>query len=501
MFFGRDLLPKVVCLALLTALINLCFTEVDLQKGVDVHGFVQMQGGQFINYKYRSTNFSHKWLQGNLLGINIDAHVNSRLDIFLTSGVGVTFNTQKQNMIANPDDFANAPSYGFVMDRAEMVIHCSHDPSAQLLDIGIGLWNEKYNQESRNLGEYLFRSGAYPGYIYQTGFDESFFNLAGIHLTSNLFGMWRNELMLTSEIHTAPFNDFSLAYLTDVSLFKKVFNAGAGIQFFRCFSADPDQTSPKALYKGGVIEPNPAPNYYLGDSLGVDLLGSTFYDTNYYTFAGTKLMGKLAFDPKPLLGFDIFGPEDLKLYSEVAILGLKNYPLSPLRNNPSTGQDFGPDTSYRANGSYRIINKYGFDDLMQKMPIMFGFNVPAFKLLDILSVEFEYYGKKYVNAVPIPLGTRGHGSYNAVPSLPTPLAQGGLSEYDSLIYEKAGAVNWKWSVYAKKTLFNNFTITAQAARDHILNTVRGLSMQEVDNEEALVKKNQWYWMLKFSANF
>jgi hypothetical protein len=475
---------KVAVAGLLSALISLSFAGVETQKGLDIHGFVQMQGGQFVNYKYRSTNYSHKWLQRNLLGFDLNATVNPRLNIYMTTGALVTFNTQSYKTITNPDDFANAPVAGLILDRAEMVIHCSPDPAEKLLDIGIGWWNEKYNRDARNLGEYLFRSGAYPGYIYQSGFDECFLNLAGIRLNSDLFGMWHNELMLTSEIQMAPFTDFSLAYLTEASFLQKAITIGGGIQLYRCFSADPDLTSPKEVWRNAAPQ-TAAPNYYL-DSVADNGFGGALYDTSYYTFAGTKVMFRLAFDPKPLLGLDIFGKEDLKIYGEAAILGLKNY-----QNN-----SYSVDNS---NTFGRPVSEFGYDTLLQKMPMMFGFNFPAFKVLDLLSLEFEYYGKKYVNAVAIPKGI-GTGGYFPATVLPTQRLDGGYAEYDSL-YKKSGAVNWKWSVYAKKTFFNNFTITAQAARDHILNTTRGFSMKEVDREEALVKKDQWYWMLKFSANF
>ncbi len=488
MSFRKGLLYKAAWAGLLTALINLCNAEGEFQKSLGIHGFVFMEGGQFVNYKYRSTNYSHKWLQRNLLGFNFESKVHPRCEIFVTSGFLLTYNTQSYKTVTNPDDFANAPVGSFFIDRAEMVLHCSPDPTESLLDIGIGLWNEKYNHEARNLGEYLFRSGAYPGYIYQSGFDECFVNLAGIRLTNNLFGIWHNELMLTSELQMSPFTDFSLAYLTDVSTANKVFDIGAGIQLYRCFSADPQMTSPRNVWKNGVDQ-GVAPNYYL-DSIGDNGFGQALYDTSYYTFAGTKVMAMLIFDPKPLFGgLDIFGKEDLKLYAEAAILGLKNY-----HNNT-----FSTDNPYTFDN--RPVSEFGYDTLMQKMPMMFGFNVPVFKcpLLDLLSVEFEYYGKKYVNSVPIPRGT-ATGGYFPASCLPTQKLEGGYGEYDSL-YPSGGAVNWKWSIYAKKTLFNNFTITVQAARDHILNTTRGFSMKEVDREEALVKKNQWYWMLKFSANF
>jgi hypothetical protein len=483
MVFRKRTAYQVFCIYLATAFFSIGSAWVDQkttgqeEKKIDFSGSIAMEAGQFVKYKYRSIDFLHKWLQQNMVCIGLHSAVDPRLELFLNVGGALSYNTISPKVIGDPDNYANSPIIGFFIDQAEIRLHCSPNPADSLLNISIGLFNEKYNPDVRNLGEYLFRSGAYPGYIDESGFDQPHSQLGGIRISSDLFGTWHNELLLTSELYLAPYNDFSLAYLAGASFFNKAFSIGGGIQFFRCLQADPTLTSPKTV-KGGDI----APNYYL-DSTGVDTNSNPVYDTNFYTFAGTKVMARVSFDPKKLFQTSLFGEEDLKIYMEMAILGLKNYPNSPL-NSP-----YLPASA--------VINKSGFDTLLHKMPVMVGFNIPAFKLLDVLSCEVEYYGKKYVNAVPIPSGNRT-GVYYPVSSPPAQAAGG--SVYDSL-YEKGGAVNWKWSVYARKTMFRRFSITAQAARDHIRNTVRGLSMLEVDREEALVKKSQWYWMLKFSASF
>ena len=202
-------------------------------------------------------------------------------------------------------------------------------------------------------------------------------------------------------------------------------------------------------------------------------------------------MARFTFDPKPLLGNStLFGPEDLKLYSEAIILGVNNYPA-----NPDSDKAWGNT----------VVNEFGYNKLMQKMPIMIGLNLPTFKFLDVFSIETEYYGKKYVNRVPVI--TEGLTSMR----LPVPYdnqlnsgspegdaAAGGDGTYSKRTYF-GGEAQWKWSIYAKKTLFNNFNITAQIARDH--SRVQTALFQSIDQEEALIKNKQWYWMLKFGYNF
>ena len=74
------------------------------------------------------------------------------------------------------------------------------------------------------------------------------------------------------------------------------------------------------------------------------------------------------FDVKGFFGSGkkIFGSEDLKIYGEMALIGVKNYP-----------------------GWYERPE--------ERMPIMAGFNFPTFKILDVLSIEVEYYGTPYAN--------------------------------------------------------------------------------------------------------
>ena len=60
-------------------------------------------------------------------------------------------------------------------------------------------------------------------------------------------------------------------------------------------------------------------------------MGEGLHTKYYYDKSGVKLMARAAFDPKPLFGIEEheqFKDADLKLYTEAAILGVKNYPLT-----------------------------------------------------------------------------------------------------------------------------------------------------------------------------
>src|SRR5690606_23264128 len=88
-------------------------------------------------------------------------------------------------------------------------------------------------------------------------------------------------------------------------------------------------------------------------------------DYQEYKASGIKPIVTAAFDPKPLLGgLPMLGSNDLVLYGEAALLGVKDYPIF-------------------------------YDDWTKRVPVMIGFNLPTFKFLDVLAVEAEYYGSEY----------------------------------------------------------------------------------------------------------
>lgn len=542
MFFTKPLLYKVVGLCMLIASLSFGFDKSDID--IDFFGSAMIQAGQYKHFKYRLQGYelANKWMQDNILTLGLRTRINDRLSGDVSLKAWLFFNPFPDSLMNNPQQDMNAPTVDFYMMSARMKLHLSPYPEDSLFNLEIGLFPFKYNPNARNLGEYMFRTGCYPGYIYSEGFDLAGAPLSGIHLENNLFnGVMRNDLFFTSEVQFYPSKDFSLTFLTDVTPVPNgVINFGAGLQLFRLLSVDDAYTTPTQYeYMSFAGDQKIAPNWYITDG-----------DTAYYTFAGTKIMGRLAFDPKPLFGSpEFFGPEDLKIYSEAIILGVKNYPASLDSSSPIS--------------NYKPINEFGYDNLIEKMPIMFGFNWPTHPLLsytiapalitfgvqdkgkidfsdivnkstliatgtglasgfglwflekkldvstglDVLSLELEYYGKKYVNRVPIyansknilrlpipydPFVNSGHpnGSLEGNPN-----ASG---NYTKDTY-KTRQAQWKWSVYAKKTLFERFYIATQFARDHTL-IKTGLA-QNVDYEEIFVRGKQWYWMMKFGYFF
>jgi hypothetical protein len=420
------------------------------------------------------------------------------------------------------------------------------------LYLQFGFFPFKYNRDAHNLGEYLFRSGCYPGIIWTGGPGGwTLVNAAGyigqglLMHWDMLDGMISHDFTLFFERDYAPMFDLTPSYLINFNL-GGVFEFGAGVSLHHYLPMKPSLLTPKVedntylsfsdfpasegeitgeanssvvletvsidwpgghregMYfdlepyedasgnsvlktriwndtRGGpaVLAESQPEMFYINvltgklvikdsvpigtanesiwlnkqtgtlmvesavpDPAGVSyapVSGLNLYEktetprytdegylypreTHYFTYKGIKLMGKAAFDPKPLLGeTGIFGREDLRLYAEFGVLGLQDQPLF-------------------------------YTDITKRIPVMFGFNLPAFKILDLLSLQFEYYGSDW------PTNSR-HLQYTQVP-LPY-LKEGNVETYNPT-YED----NWHWSLLARKQ-FAYGNIFLQVARDYL----------------------------------
>jgi hypothetical protein len=121
--------------------------------------------------------------------------------------------------------------------------------------------------------------------------------------------------------------------------------------------------------------------------------------------------------------------------------------------------------------------------------MMIGFNLPAFRFLDRLNVEFEYYGAPWVDDPTIYNHTSGNQ--------PTPIPK------KSGLDTNTTRDNMKWSVYASKVLVDHVKISAQVASDHFR---PGIFQGYGDNNPPLndapfYSPAEWYWMAKIAYFF
>jgi hypothetical protein len=238
---------------------------------------------------------------------------------------------------------------------------------------------------------------------------------------------------------------------------------GAGVACNHCISAKPSRESPR----------QPANSYITG--FGIDSANGEYRyridrdTTKFYTFQGIKLSANASVDPKAFIPMgDLLGPEDLKVYGEIALLGVKNYP-------------------------------HYYEKRTERMPVMMGVNLPAFRFLDVLSLEVEYYNNQYANNISNML-------YDAYPTWPEFNDANGyatLAELEAVLEAEreynerwTSRDNWKWTVYAKKNVTKGVRIYAQAASDH-LRTIN-FNLGPFPAYVPVTNKNgkEWYYLVR-----
>ena len=429
----------IVCVAIFIMACGMSYGE-DITPTLVPAGFVSLREGQVVKgekeFGFTQARADHVWIQEMVVGLNVLAEFNN---LPLTGNLGMEIKVCNDNIVYS-GDFGQSRRLNFYpyLSRADL-IYTMGDKENPSLAIDAGYFPFKYNSEVRNLGEYLFRSGTYPQYLI-TNFDFPMTRLMGLHVSGSLGRCVNWDVLATTNIEWTAIGDLNLSGLLSWKP-SPLFELGLGASWCSILSVNWDNTTP--ITEGNV---------YVSDSMRY-----------YYTFAGQKAMARFTLDLQQLFpGNDLFGKQDLKLYSEAAILGLVNYPVS-----------FDGYTRY--------------DTLWQRIPVMAGFNVPTFKVMDFLSVEAEWFGNPYPN------------NLNTImfDNQPTPLSSYG-NEKDPANLNNHGD-DWKWSVYGKKTFADHFNVTFQCARDH-LRWFR-LDYTKQDGKEALRKNNEWYYTFKLGYTF
>jgi hypothetical protein len=418
----------------------------------EVSGYSFWQFGQIVKGNDRDRGpIDHAWQNGVLVGLSIKARPTDHLGLVVSPEFFLNYPYPQE-----PNNAPTARPLGITYINEAYGNFSFGDTETPLLQARLGMFVYKYNHEARNLGDYLFRTGTYPTYIL-TNFDFPAARLLGLCLSSDAITNLHTDLLFTSEAYIFPFGDFSLTGIVSYKLFDAI-ELGAGIDFARILSVTDSLTSPK--YGVG----SHTPNIYLTPE----------GDTGYYSFKATKAMARASIDPKVIWKLfelpDIFGPEDWKLYGEVCWVGIGGYNAidSEIVDDP-----------------HQITYRPWYKNLDERTPRMVGFNLPAFRLLDVLSGELEYFSSV------IPNDYRSH----LYTLSPMPYFRQGLGEYKKEDWDKGF---WRWSVYAKKMVIQGFSVTGEIAFDHLRTTFSDGSTKEY---ESLVKAGHWHWNTKFSYAF
>jgi hypothetical protein len=416
---------KKIVMLLITAAALCCGTSWALDPDIQItpHGFAYFQVGQF-EQTYDGGNAiaipDKTWDERFDLRLGYSALIEQRLQVI--AGAEIPFyirqspqanSSQVYGGIANSQDLTGE----LAVKEAQGIYTFGADPRSKTppLQIALGYFPFKYDASANNLGEYLFptRTGAYPQYVI-SDFDNCQARLLGLRVTGWILNQVRLDALLTSEQVFNPDGDLSLSFLVGYKL-GSLLDCGAGVSFNRIIPIDTTLTSPS----------NDSP----------------------YTLQGTKLMARCAVDPKSLLPEEVsglFGKQDLKIYYEEAILGVKNY---------------APD----------------YDIRWQRMPIMLGFDFPTFNVLDVLSLEGEYMDTPYMD------GIWGNDNPSPLDASNTP-----------------NQAKYHWSIWGQKTLAKGLAITGLIGKDHF-------RWQEADGTttpvDLLQANGNWHYNVRIMYSF
>ncbi len=424
-------------------------------KRVSISG--QFDNGQIIHGKMSvnenaqaKEDMSGSFIQRTGVWITQEAVVKQRLT--LKMGVGGMF---WYVLPLNKTSSLRQTQFGPGISQAQAT-YAWGDLDNPAVSLQMGYFPYKYNSDAKNLGEYLMRSGTYPGYVVTGGWNmmnSAGYMVQGLRVNVPSWdGKIQTDFLLAMEHDLPPLFGITPALISQVTPIEGI-KIGAGVACNHCIPIKPSSESPHLNdMSNNVIK-----------SLTYDTASNEYhvaYDSNsYYTFQGVKLMASASFDPKAFFPMPMLGAEDLKLYGEVALLGVKNY-------------------------------GYLYENRLERMPVMVGINLPTFKLLDILSLEVEHYNSKFVNDITSLV-------YAQSPTWNVPGdGAGDFQEDYDIANSEIRRDNWKWSVYGKKTITKGIEVYGQAASDHLrtinLNGGPLPSMVPVTNRNG----KDWYYIIR-----
>ena len=305
--------------------------------------------GQVIHSKNNDV-LDGQALQSTSLLLSQSVDVSERVNV--TVGVGGLFFYSTPNAVGL--GYQRAIKYGTYVNQAmgSVKLGAMDHPIG---NFQFGIIPYKYNPDAKNLGEYLLRSEAYPTILASGGvsiINSAGFQVQGADLEIRT-GPVAHSLLIYTERGIEPTGDITPAYFFSYKPHPAV-ELGGGVAFAHLISVKPSRTTPDGPGPGisNASAVNLPLNRYKNDTVVTDPLDSGYSN---YTFKATKLMVRASINFQSILHSELLGPEDLKLYSEAAILGVKNYP-------------------------------FYYSDIWNRVPVMAGINLPTFRLLDRLSV-------------------------------------------------------------------------------------------------------------------
>ncbi len=459
------MIKLVITFFSLLSLFGFSYGQLNSDVNLSFHGAGWIKFGRIMAVSdtlTTPTNMKGSWIQD--AGGLFNGHLDLNPEWEAAFGIGVVQNHKAQGTAIQ--SIKTRVGTGSFLSQAWFGWNPSEDKKTPRLKLNFGYFPYKYDNNIKNLGLYLIRGPVYPGYLF-SGFETREMlpaaNVVGLHMENN-FGQFSQDVLIKSEVDFPPYFDLSLLYFAKYT-FGDVLEVGAGAALYRLIPIRPSATTPGPEYfdsslQDTYIPGDPADYIYSYPIFNADT--SAVLEWIWPSNRGVKLMGRFSLDIKPLFGLEegsaFLGQSDLKIYGETALLGVKNY-------------------------------KGIYDNPMERLPVMLGLNLPAFGFLDVLALEIEWYGAKFISDYKN-LAVYGAATYRS-----SYLGRGISEEpYD------VNADNVKWSLYFSKVIAGHLRLSGQVASDHF--RMGGVSGEpEPTYDEAFTRISDWYWNLKATFFF
>jgi len=409
------------------------------ESNISITGSGSIMFGQIVSgyaFKQFGNNYIEKQWQNFYTGrINVISKPNDWFTVIISPEISSAFPVTTTSSIMKE---TYKLAYRAGLPKAVGIFN--FDLDFMNVNIESGIMEYTFNPDVKNLGNYMYRSSSYP-LVLKTALDYPYANIFGIHPeVSFLNNTVKVGAIINSLTNQAPFNDFSIGGFASYSPESKVIDVGLGVCGDRLISVNKIATD-VTDYRS-----------QLGDTT--------------LTLRSTKIDFRINLDPKKLLGEGIqemLGENDGRVYFEAAMLGTKDPTLC-----------FPVDS---------ILPK----SLFRRLPILFGFNLPTFKILDYLSLELEYLDYPYAN-----------DWWGGIIGAPTPKPSR-PSNTDSVWVENYRTKdNLKWSLQFKKSI-SKFDLIGIFANDHRFYETFNAEVQAV-TEQTLRTGDDWHWYIKLQYN-
>jgi hypothetical protein len=406
------------------------------------------------------------------------------------------------------------------------------------LDLTFGFFNYKYNMAAHNLGEYLFRTEAYPTIINTGGWswvNSASYSAVGVKASyTSMDGKLKQDIGLFGEYFNSPIYDITPAYIATLKATDWLTVGGAGA-LHRWISPTPGT-------RRALTEPHAyRENFYMPE-----VQESSRYYTNIPGYSGNSASGYgVSYSPGSSANLD-----SLRNYiwtNEQSLLqanGINSAAAIPLAENADAHKDGRPgeyvtkleedinqqmsseggdSASYyghpnnSGNSSKNVsfdlravklvaffevdfnkalgwneatmgkFNLYGevaqlglknypifYTEMAQRRPMMLGFSVPTM-VLNNLSFEMEYLKNPTVESI-----ASTYDDFNMAPD-------------GNFRYQEFKKDDFKWTVHASRKLSSFLSLYVQVANDH-MRLKNGFAQPQyvpVTNQP-----NDWYWLTR-----